>query len=87
MELLIDDTIINQLGFHTTTHNRFIYQQVRNSEMQLMLYQVDNFYLGAQTKLIISKEFIQCYLESNLISNVNKINIIPFEFLEIFVIN
>ena len=34
---LIDNIIINQLGFHTTTHNRCIYRRVQDGETQLLL--------------------------------------------------
>lgn len=41
---IINKVIIDQLGFQTTTQNRCIYMRVRDSETQLMLWQVDDFY-------------------------------------------
>ena len=41
---LIDNIIINQLGIQTTTHDRFIYRRVQESETQLLLCQVDNLF-------------------------------------------
>ena len=34
---LIDNIIINELGFHTTTHDRCIYTRVQDRETQLLL--------------------------------------------------
>lgn len=40
---LIDNIIVNQLGFHTTTHYRCIYRRVQDGETQLLIRQMDDF--------------------------------------------
>ena len=43
---MIDDILINQLGFRTTTHDCCIYIRERDSQVQLLLRQIDNFCTG-----------------------------------------
>ena len=42
---MIDNIIINQLGFSTTTDDRCIYRRVKDGETQLLLGQIDDFML------------------------------------------
>ena len=41
---MINQIIIDELGFQTTKHDRCIYMRVRDGETQLMLRQVYDFY-------------------------------------------
>ena len=59
---LIDDIIINQLGFHTTTHDRCIYRWVQDQETQLLLWQVGDCLLGCENEL----------MARNLFNNIGK---------------
>ena len=43
---MIDDILINQLGFRTTTHDYCIYIRERDGQVQLLLRQIDNFCTG-----------------------------------------
>ena len=47
---MIDNILITELGFRTTTHDRCIYLQERDGEIQLLLRQVDNFVLRTTRK-------------------------------------
>ena len=47
---MIDEILIKELGFRTTTHNRCIYLQERNGEIQLLLRQDDDFMLGTTSE-------------------------------------
>lgn len=79
---LIDNIIINQLGFHTTKYDRCIYRRVWDGETQLLLCQVNDFLLGCENE----------QLEINLFNKIGKTiqfptkveqGIIPFEFIGI----
>ena len=47
---MIDDILITELGFKTTTHNRFIYIQETDVNIQLLLRHVDDFMLRIISK-------------------------------------
>ena len=47
---MIDDILINELGFRTTTHDRCIYLWERDGEIPLLLRQVDDFMLGTTSE-------------------------------------
>ena len=79
---LIDDIIINQLGFHTTTHNRCIYRRVQDRETQLLLRQFDGFLLGYKNKQSTQNLFNIIGIKIQFPSKVEQ-GIIPFEFLSI----
>ena len=43
---MIDNILINQLGFRTTTHDRFIYIMERDGQVRLLLRQINDFCSG-----------------------------------------
>ena len=79
---LIDNIIINQLGFHTTTHDRCIHRRVRDGETQLLLCQVDDFILGTKDKQSVRNLFNDIGKKIQFPAEVEQ-GIIPFDFLGI----
>ena len=79
---LIDNIIINQLGFHITTHNRCIYRRVQDGETQLLLQQVDDFIVGCKNKQSTWNLFNDIGKKIQFPSEVEQ-GIIPFKFLGI----
>ena len=48
---MIDEILIKQMGFQTTTHNRCVYHWVTpDGNAQLLLRQVDNFLLACNSE-------------------------------------
>ena len=79
---LIDNIIINQLGFHTTTHDRCIHRRVRDGETQLLLCQVDDFILGTKDKQSVRNLFNDIGKKIQFPTEVEQ-GIIQFDFLGI----
>ena len=79
---LIDSIIINQLGFHTTTHDRCIYRRVQDGETQLLLCQVDDILLGCENEQSAQNLFNDIKKKIKFPTEVKQ-GIVPFEFLGI----
>ena len=77
---MIDNILIKELGFRTTTHDRCIYLQERDGEIQLLLRQVDNFMLGTTSKKAARDLFNNIGIKIQFQSE-KEANIVPFEFL------
>ena len=77
---MIDNILITEFGFKTTIHNRYIYIQERNREIQLLLSQMDNFMLRITNKKAARDLFNDIGIKIQFPSEA-KANIIPFEFL------
>ena len=79
---LIDNIIINERGFHTTTHDRCIYKWVQDRETQLLLSHVDNFLLGCENEQSAQNLLNDIRKKIQFPSEVEQ-GIVPFEFLGI----
>ena len=79
---MIDNILITELGFKTTTHNRCICIQVRDGEIQLLLRQVDNFMLRITSKKAVKDLFNGIGIKIRFPSEAEA-NIIPLEFLDV----
>ena len=77
---MIDNILIKELGFRTTTHNRCIYLQERDGEIQLLLQQVDDFMLGITSKKAVRDLFNNIGIKIQFPSKAES-DIIPFKFL------
>ena len=77
---VINDILISELGFKTTTHDRCIYIWEKDGEIQLLLYQVDDFMLGITSKKAAQDLFNDIGIKIQFPSETEA-NIISFEFL------
>ena len=77
---LIDNIIINQLGFHTTMHDRCIYRRVRDGETQLLLRQIDDFLCGVESEQSARTLLNNIGTKIQFPTKVEQ-GIIPFKFL------
>ena len=77
---MIDDILITELGFKTTTHNRCIYIQKRDGEIQLLLRQVGDFMLGITSEKTARDLFNDIGIKIQFPSEAES-DVIPFEFL------
>ena len=77
---MIDDILIKELGFRTTTHDKCIYLKERDGEIQLLLWQVDDFMLGTTNKKDMRDLFNNIGMKIQFPSEVEA-NIVQFEFL------
>ena len=77
---MIDDVLVTELRFRTTTHDRCIYTQERDREIQLLLPQVDNFKLRITSKKAARGLFHDIGIKIQFPRKVEA-NIILFEFL------
>ena len=77
---MIDDILLREMGFQTTTHDRCIYCCVTSDgKIQLILWQVDNFLLACDLEDTTKKIFE--YIGDAIWSDVEKESgTIPFEF-------
>ena len=79
---MIDNILIKELGFRTTTHDRCIYLQERDGEIQLLLRQVDDFMLGTTSEKATRDLFNNIGIKIQFPSEKEE-NIVLFEFLGI----
>ena len=79
---MIDDILIKELGFRTTTHDRCIYLQKRDGEIQLLLRQVDDFMLETISEKAARDLFKDIGVKIQFLSE-KEANIILFKFLEV----
>ena len=77
---MIDNILITELGFRTTTHDRCIYIQERDGKIQLLLRQVNDFILRIISKKAAWDSFHDIGVKIQFPSKVEA-NIIPFKFL------
>ena len=80
---MIDNVLIKEMGFRTTTHDRCIYRRITSDgKIQLMLRQVDDFLLACNSE-DTAKEVFQ-FIGNAIRFDVEKESVtIPFEFLGI----
>ena len=76
----IDNIIINEMGFTTTTHDRFIYRKVIDGEPIFMLRQVDNFMFACKKEQTAKNIFNDIGRRISF-NTENSQCIIPFEYL------
>ena len=77
----IDDIIINQMGFRTTTHDRCIYYKImEDGEPVYMLRQVDDFLLACR-KEKTAKDIFHTIGVKMQFDTEREQNIVPIEFL------
>ena len=77
---MIDEILITQLGFRTTTHDRCIYIRERDGEVQLLLRQIDNFCTGMTSEKAARDLFNDIGIKIQFPSEKED-GTIPFEFL------
>ena len=77
---MIDDILINQLGFRTTTHDRCIYIRERDGQVQLLLRQIDDFCTGMTNEKAARDLFNDIGIKIQFASEKED-GKIPFEFL------
>ena len=79
---IIDKILINQLGFRITTHDRCIYIKERDSQVQLLFRQIDNFCAAMISEKAAKDLFNNIGVKIQFPSEKED-SIIPFEFLGI----
>ena len=77
---MIDNILINQLGFRITTHDRFIYIRERDGQVQLLLRQIDILCTRMTSKKVARDLFNDIGVKIQFPSEKED-NKIPFEFL------
>ena len=78
---MIDEILIDQMGFQTTTHDRCIYRRVlSDGSVQLMLRQVDDFLLACDSEQTAQAIFDTIGKKIQFPTEKER-NIIPFEYL------
>ena len=77
---MIDNILINQLGFRTTTHDCGIYIRERDGQVQLLLRQIDDFCTGITSEKTSQELFNDIGIKIQFPSKKED-GTIPFEFL------
>ena len=78
---MIGEILIKKMGFQTTTHDRCVYCQLTpDKNVQLLLWQVDNFLLACNTEQA-AKEIFQAIGITIQFDAEKRDGLIPFEFL------
>ena len=79
---MINEILINQLGFRTTTHDRCIYIREKDGQVQLILRQIDDF-CAAMTSEKASRNLFNDIGIKIQFPKEKEDGTIPFEFLGI----
>ena len=75
----IDNILINQIGYKTTTHNCCIYRTIRDGEVTYLLIMVDNCLLSCKNERT-TKDLFNIIGEKMSLSSEKEV-IVPFEYL------
>lgn len=81
--IMIDNILIKEVGFRTTTNNCLIYLQEKNGSKQLILRQINDFCAAVSTKKEAREIFNDNGSKIQFPSEAEVV-IIPFEFLGFF---
>ena len=79
---MIDNILINELDFRTSTHNRCIYLRERDGKIQLLLHQVDGFMLKKTSEKAARDLLNNIGIKIQFLSK-KETSIVPFEFWEL----
>ena len=80
MDAFIDNIIINEMGFTSTTHDRCIYRKVIDGEPVFLLRQIDDFCCATRREEIAKNVFNTIGLKMRFDTEKEQ-GIIPFEYL------
>ena len=78
----IDNILINEMGFTSTTHDRCVYRKVINGKSVYLLQQIDDFLCGCRREETAKNVFNTFGLKMRFNTEKEK-GIIPFEYLEV----
>ena len=79
----IDNIIVNEMGFRSTTHDRCVYLKImENGEPVYMLRQVDDFLIACKNEKI-AKDIVNTIGVKMQFDSERDQNIVPMEFLSV----